>query len=219
MATRREFLVVVGAGAIARLLTPLGEQQPIKTLRIGSSDVHSRPADPGLAFAARGHARAGLLEGKSYVIVARFANDDFTRLPRLVEELAAERVDVIVARGPSVDFTIPSGRAYRWCSRTAATPSKPGFADSCAAGRNMTGITFMANGAFRQAGRSAQGNGTESLAHCAAVQSRTPGGVERVPRHGGHRAPPRRALTRYLVRTPQELPTAFAAIPRTIPTR
>ena len=50
MATRREVIEVVGAGAIARPLTAFGQQQPIKTARIGLADVHSRPPDPDAFF-------------------------------------------------------------------------------------------------------------------------------------------------------------------------
>ena len=101
--------------------------------------------DPGVALLREGMRELGYVEGKSYLIVARFASGDFTQLPRLVDELAGERVDVIVSRGPSVDFTksirsrIPVVFAY------SGDPIEAGFADSLRKpGRNMTGITFMA---------------------------------------------------------------------------
>ena len=62
-----------------------------------------------------------------------------------LEELAAERIDVLVTRGPSADYTkavrerIPVVFAY------SGDPVLAGFGDSLARpGRNMTGITFMA---------------------------------------------------------------------------
>lgn len=54
--------------------------------------------DPGVALLREGMRELGYVEGKSYLIVARFASGDFTQLPRLVDELAGERVDVIVSR-------------------------------------------------------------------------------------------------------------------------
>ena len=37
-------------------------------------------------------------------MVPRFANNDFKRLPGLVEEIVADKADILVTRGPSTDF-------------------------------------------------------------------------------------------------------------------
>ena len=155
----------------------------------------------------------GYVEGKSYGIVARFADGDFTRLPALVDELAAERVDVIVSRGPSVDFTksipsrIPVVFAYSGDSIAA------GFADSPRTpGRNMTGITFMA--------MDLSAKRVEVLKEMIPKASRI--ALLSNPEHAGELSEYRvtedtarrvgAAITRYIVRNSQELTTAFAAI-------
>ena len=155
----------------------------------------------------------GYVEGKSYVIVARYANEDFTSLPTLVDELAAERVDVIVSRGPSVDFTksvrsrIPIVFAY------SGDPVAAGFADSLRVpGRNMTGITFMA----MELSAKRVGVLKEMIPNASRIA------LMSNPEHAGELSEYRvtedtarglgAATTRYLVRNPQELVTAFAAI-------
>jgi putative ABC transport system substrate-binding protein len=152
----------------------------------------------------------GYIEGKSYVS-GRFANDDFTRPAPLVEELAAERVDVIVSRGAIAASPYPSARAYRLCSQTVATRSK--LARRQSASRAMTGVTFMA--------MELSAKRVEVLKQMIPKASRF--ALLSNPEHPGELSEYRVtedtsrrlgvALTRYLVRTPQELTTAFASIP------
>lgn len=213
MTTRREFIIMLGTGAIAPPLTAFGQQQPVKTARVGWLSYLADP-DPGLALLREGMRELGYVEGKSYVIVARFADSDFTRLPRLVEELAAERVDVIVSRGPSVSFTksirsrIPVVFAY------SGDPIEAGFADSLRTpGRNMTGITFMAMDLAAKR--------VEVLKEMIPKASRI--ALLSNPEHAGELSEYRvtedtarrlgAAIKRHLVRNPQELTNAFAAIP------
>ena len=212
MATRREFLVVLGAGAIARPLTASGQQQPIKTARIGWLSYFAAP-DPALSLLREGMGELGYVEGKSYVIVARFANDDFTRLPTLVEELAAERVDVIVSRGAIAAFTIPIRSRIPVVFAISGDPVEAGFADSLRLpGRNMTGVTFMA--------MELSAKRVEVLKEMIPKASRF--ALLSNPEHPGELSEYRVtedtsrrlgvAVTRHLVRTPQELATAFASI-------
>ncbi len=63
------------------------------------------PPDPALEDLRAGLRELGYVEGGAFVMVPRFADGDFTRLPRLIDELAGERLDVLVSRGPSVDYT------------------------------------------------------------------------------------------------------------------
>jgi putative tryptophan/tyrosine transport system substrate-binding protein len=212
MATRREFIIALGAGLIARPPTASGQQQPVRMARVGWLSYLADP-DPGLALLREGMRELGYVEGKSYVIVARFASGDFTQLPRLVDELAGERVDVIVSRGPSVDFTksirsrIPVVFAY------SGDPIEAGFADSLRnPGRNMTGITFMA--------MELSAKRVEVLKEMIPKASRI--ALLSNPEHAGELSEYRvteeaasrlgATITRYLTRNPQELATAFASI-------
>ena len=56
--------------------------------RIGWLSYLPEP-DPALGLIREGLRALGYVEGTSYVLTARYANGDFTRLPKLVEELAA----------------------------------------------------------------------------------------------------------------------------------
>ena len=104
-------------------------------------------ADLGLDRLRLGLGELGHVEGKTFVAISRFASGDFPRIPALADELLAERLDVLVSRGPTVDYLkgaaakvpVPVVFAY------SGDPVAAGFADSLGRpGRNMTGITFTA---------------------------------------------------------------------------
>jgi len=196
--------LVLGPGAVLA--------QPARPARVGWLSYLPSP-DPALALLQEGLRSLGHLEGKSYLMSARFANNDFTRLPALVDELVAERIDVLVSRGPSVDFTrrvrdrVPVVFVY------SGDPIAAGFADSLGKpGRNMTGMTFMA---------------TELCAKRVEVLKELLPGVKRLallsnPEHAGELIEYRvtedsarrvgAEVTRFLVHKPEQLAPAFAAI-------
>jgi putative tryptophan/tyrosine transport system substrate-binding protein len=169
--------------------------------------------DPGLDSLRDGLRELGYVEGKTFVIVSRFADGDFTRLPRLVDELGAERLDVLVSRGPSVDYTkairsrVPVVFAY------SGDPVAAGFADSLGKpGRNMTGITFMALELSAKRVEVLK----EMVPHATRIA------LLSNPEHAGELAEYRvtedaarrlgAVITRFLVRSPQELSAGFAEI-------
>ena len=180
--------------------------------RIGWLSYLADP-DPALGLLREGLTKLGHAEGKSYVMIARYANNDFTRLPALIDELVSERIDVLVSRGPSVDFTkrvrdrIPVVFAY------SGDPIAAGFADSLGKpGRNMTGMTFMAMelstkrvevlkellpGAKRIALLSNPEHAGELLEYRVTEDSARRLGIE---------------VTRHIVHTPEEFAPAFAAM-------
>jgi putative ABC transport system substrate-binding protein len=212
MTTRREIMLVLAAGAIARPLAAFGQPQPVKPARVGWLSYLSAP-DPALALLQEGMRELGYVDGKSYVVVARYANDDFTRLPTLVDELAAERVDVIVARGPSALFTKSIRSRIPVVFAFSGDPIEAGFADSLSKpGRNMTGITFMA--------MELSAKRVEVLKEVVPKASRI--ALLSNPEHVGELSEYRvteeaarrlgAVITRYLVRNPEEMATAFAAI-------
>jgi hypothetical protein len=99
MTTRREPIIALGARAIAPLAA-IGQQQPVRVARVASRSYRSDP-DPGLALLREGMHQSGWVEGKSYVMVARYAGGNFTRLPVHVDEPVTERIDAIVSPGPA----------------------------------------------------------------------------------------------------------------------
>jgi putative ABC transport system substrate-binding protein len=180
--------------------------------RIGWLSYLPEP-DPALGLLREGLRELGHVEGKSYLMTARYANNDFTRLPALIDELMAERIDVLVSRGPSVDFTKAVRDRVPVVFVFSGDPVAAGFADSLGKpGRNMTGMTFMA---------------MELCAKRVELLKELLPGVKRIallsnPEHAGELLEYRvtedsarrfgAEVTRYLVHTPQELAPAFAAI-------
>ena len=141
----RRALLATLSGLLAFRVSEAPAQRPAGApARVGWLSYVS-PPDPALEQLRTGLREIGYVEGKSFVIVPRFADGDFTRLPKLVEELAAERVDVVVSRGPSTDYTKTLRNRVPVVFMYSGDPVAAGFADTLRRpGRNMTGITFMA---------------------------------------------------------------------------
>jgi putative ABC transport system substrate-binding protein len=209
--SRRALLALLPGVVTLRAGEALAQRAP-GPARIGWLSYVGQP-DPAMEHLRAGLRELGHVEGKTFVIVPQFADGDFTRLPRLVEELAAERLDVLVSRGPSVDYTktirsrVPVVFAY------SGDPVAAGFADSLGKpGRNMTGITFMA--------LELSAKRIEVLKELVPQASRI--ALLSNPEHAGELAEYRvtedaarrvgASTTRYLVRNPRELLAVFDEI-------
>jgi putative ABC transport system substrate-binding protein len=143
MINRRKLLITFGASA---LIAPLGSfaQQQGKVWRIGflldgeQSDYVQRLD----AFKA-GMRELGYTEGRDYAIEQRAAQTDLARLPALVAELLALKVDMIVA--PSTPPALAARNATREIPILIATAGNPvgnGLAASLSRpGGNVTGLT------------------------------------------------------------------------------
>jgi putative ABC transport system substrate-binding protein len=209
--TRRQTLLALGAATLAPLAA-FGQPKPGRVARIGVLS-YLGGSDIALTMLTKGLAEFGYIEGKNYVIVARYANGDFTRMPKLIAELEAEKIDVLVTRGPSVEFAqavrarLPIVFAY------SGDPIISGFGDSLRKpGRNMTGITFMA--------MELSAKRIEVLKEMVPKATRI--ALVSNPEHSGElkeykvtEETARRlgaTITRHLVRKPEELAPAFSAI-------
>lgn len=140
----RRAVLALAPGLVALGATRALAQRSPGPARIGWLGYVS-PPDAGLENLRLGLQELGHAEGKSFVLIPRFANGDFTRLPGLVDELMTERLDVLASRGPSVDYLKTARARVPVVFAYSGDPVAAGFADSLAKpGRNMTGITFMA---------------------------------------------------------------------------
>ena len=211
-AVSRRGVLALLPGLLAVWTSPALAQRSAGPARIGWLSYISQP-DVGLTNLREGLGELGYVEGKSYVLIPRFADGDFTRLPRLVDELMAERIDVLVSRGPSVDYTKPVTARVPVVFAYSGDPVAAGFADSLAKpGRNMTGITFMA--------LELSAKRVEVLKEL--VPQATQIALLSNPEHAGELAEykvtedaARRVgatITRFLARSPRELPTVFDEI-------
>jgi len=209
--TRRSVLALVPGLLALRASTALA-QRATGAARIGWLSYIGQP-DVGLENLRQGLQELGYVEGKYLVLIPRFANGDFTRLPALVDELLAERLDVLAARGPSVDYLKSARARVPVVFAYSGDPVAAGFADSLGRpGRNMTGLTFMA--------LELSAKRVEVLKELVPQATRM--ALLSNPEHAGELAEYRvteqaagrvgASITRYLARNPSELPAVYEAI-------
>ena len=213
LTSRRALLRLLPLPVLLGMPRAARAQRPARTpARIGWLSYVGHP-DPGLEHLRTGLKELGHVEGRSYVIVPKFAGGDFTRLPGLVEEFAGESLDVLVTRGPSTVYAKPIRDKVPVVFAYSGDPVESGFAKSLARpGLNMTGITFMAL--------------ELSAKRVEVLKELVPGATKIAlltnPEHSGELAEYRvtdeaarrvgATMTRYIVRTPQELATMLDAI-------
>ena len=210
--SRRALLALAPGALTLRVAEALAQRARTGPARVGWLSYLS-PPDPALEKMREGLRALGHTEGSSLVFVTRFADGDFTRLPKLVEELGAERLDVVIARGPSSDYTKAIRNRVPVVFIYSGDPIAAGFADSLARpGRNMTGVTFMAL--------------ELSAKRVELLRDLVPSGSKLAllsnPEHAGELAEYRVSeeaanrvgftLTRYIVRTPADLLKMFGEI-------
>lgn len=143
MATSRRAVLALLAGPLVVPARGVLAQRAAGPARIGWLTFAGQP-DPALDGLRDGLRALGYAEGGDYVIVARYANNDLAQLPRLVDELAGERLDVLVARRPAADYTGGIRARVPVVFVHSGDPVAAGYATSMdKPGLNMTGVTFM----------------------------------------------------------------------------
>ena len=145
---RREFITLLGGAAaawplVARAQTAV-KRPLIAFLQSGSKETTAFWAS---AF-SEGMRALGYVEGQSYDIVYRFANEDFARLPALAEELVQLKPDVIVASvAASALAAKRATQSIPIITPILADPVKLGLVASYARpGGNVTGIMTLVEG-------------------------------------------------------------------------
>jgi putative tryptophan/tyrosine transport system substrate-binding protein len=140
---RRDFIKVIGGGAVAWPLAARG-QQPTPVVGFLSAVSQTETAHLVAAF-RRGLKETGFVEGSNIVIEYRFADGQYDRLPAQATELVRRAVDVIVSSGP------PAANAARVATASIPIVFVVGL-DPVAAGLvasfnrpggNATGITLV----------------------------------------------------------------------------
>jgi ABC-type uncharacterized transport system substrate-binding protein len=143
---RRDFIQVLGGALIA---APWGAQAQTgpKVHRIGLLSAAAPMADnsPFGVPLIRGLAQHGYTQGRNVVFERRGAEGHLDRLPRLVDELAASKVDVIVTTGYPPALAAKQGTTIPVVAILTGDPVATGLVDSLARpGGNLTGVSDVA---------------------------------------------------------------------------
>jgi putative ABC transport system substrate-binding protein len=145
MNNRRRLLIALGAGALA---APFGcfAQQQGKIWRIAYLDYGSRQSmvDAGrYAALLQGLREQDYVEGKNFVLEARFADGKADRLNGLAAELVQQKADLILTTGTPATHAVQRATAAIPIVVVATTdPVGDGFAVSLARpGGNITGMS------------------------------------------------------------------------------
>jgi putative tryptophan/tyrosine transport system substrate-binding protein len=138
---RREFIIVLGSTAVAWPLPAL-VQTPAQDYRVGLLNPGGLDAGPFEKPLIRGLAQHGYVADKNLVIERRGAGGQRDRLPRLVAELVAAKVEVIIALGYLPVLAAKQGTTLPVVVFSAGDPVATGLADSMARpGGHLTGIS------------------------------------------------------------------------------
>jgi putative ABC transport system substrate-binding protein len=140
---RREFITLLGGAAVMWPRSVIA-QTPAKVYRIGllSAGAPVADASPNGVALIRGLAQFGYVLGRNIEFERRGAEGDLNRLPRLLDELAASKVDVVVTVGYPPALAAKQKITLPVVAFAAGDPVATGLVESLARpGGNITGIS------------------------------------------------------------------------------
>jgi putative ABC transport system substrate-binding protein len=139
---RREFVIALGSAASwprAALSENSSRVYRVGTLGAGSAMTDQ---DPNGAPLVRGLAELGYVQGSNLVLERRGAEGHVDRLPRLLDELVADKVDLIITSGYPAALAAKRGTTLPVVVIFAGDPVGTGLIESLARpGGNLTGIS------------------------------------------------------------------------------
>ena len=144
---RRNVIQILGGALVAAPWWAQAQTEP-KVHRIGllSAPGPVGDASPFGAQLIRGLAQQGYALGRNLVFERRAAEGRLERLPRLVAELVASKVDVIVTFGYPPALAAKQGTTIPVVSFGAGDPVATGLVDGLARpGGNVTGVSDVAS--------------------------------------------------------------------------
>lgn len=140
---RRNFITLLGGAAVMWPRSVIAEL-PTKVYRIGllSPGAPVADASPSGVSLIRGLAQFGYVLGRNIEFERRGAEGDLNRLPRLLDELAASKVDVVVTVGYPSTLAAKQTTTLPVVAFAAGDPVATGLVESLARpGGNITGIS------------------------------------------------------------------------------
>jgi putative tryptophan/tyrosine transport system substrate-binding protein len=144
---RREFITLLGGAALATGSSAFA-QVPGRTLRVGMLNPGPLVTDasPNGAALLRGFAQLGYTQGANLVLERRGAEGHLERLPALINELSASKVDVIITFGYPAAVAAKAHKSTPVVAIFAGDPVGTGLVDSLARpGGNLTGISDVSD--------------------------------------------------------------------------
>jgi putative ABC transport system substrate-binding protein len=167
---RREFITLLGSTAIASPTAGLA-QTFSKVYRVGLLSPLGPAADnsPFVAPLIRGLATYGYMQGRNLLFERVGAEGHPDRLPHLVEELVASRVDAINAFGYPAALAAKQGTTIPVVTTEAGDPVATGLVESLA---RPGGSLFVASDSGRRIRLGRRGTGTNPLGKFRRFEAR-----------------------------------------------
>ena len=140
---RREFIMGL-AGTAAWPAVLAHAQQATRTARIGYLSPASEP-DPNIDSFRQGMRALGYVQDRNLILEVRYAHRDYARLPSLVRELLAAKVELIVTGGAASRGAAFAAQSVPVVFGFSGDPVDAGIVASFARpGGNATGVSFLA---------------------------------------------------------------------------
>lgn len=135
---RRSILLLAGALPCPSLAQPRQARLGVLTAQRPASMATFLPALRG------GLADAGWVEGRNLTIDYRYGDDDVSRVPALLDELVASRVQAVVVQGAAVVEVVRLRPPIPVLFAVSGNPVSAGFARSLSEPNpGLSGVTFM----------------------------------------------------------------------------
>jgi putative ABC transport system substrate-binding protein len=142
---RREFITLLGSGAVAWPLVARAQQPSIPVIGF----LRSTPAKPFAHIVAaflQGLHETGFVEGQNVAVEQRWADNQLDQLPGLAADLVRRQVAVIVGNAPAVDAVRSAAATTPIVFVIGGDPVAMGLVTSLnRPGGNLTGLTFFGN--------------------------------------------------------------------------